>query len=113
HEPLGPDSGGNILPEDLERDEPLVFDVSGEVHSGHAAATELALDHVEIADRLRQRVKIRSHPPPMVRPRSRGSAKLVFCHELRSRADRLCYRRDDPARSPAITRVLAWLCTTA
>ena len=36
--------------EHLERDEPLVPDVAREVHGGHAAAPELALDDVAIGE---------------------------------------------------------------
>jgi hypothetical protein len=43
---LGPEHGGELRPEDLERDLSLVLQVLGQVDRGHAALTELMLDAV-------------------------------------------------------------------
>ena len=45
-EPFGPDHCGQFRLEHLERDLPLVLQIVGEIHRGHAALTELALDLV-------------------------------------------------------------------
>jgi hypothetical protein len=45
-EPLGPGGRGQFGSDHLERDGAIVLEVAGEVHRGHAAATELALDQV-------------------------------------------------------------------
>ena len=50
----GPRHGGELGPEDLERDRAIVLEVAGEVDRGHAAAAELALDRVAVAKRFGQ-----------------------------------------------------------
>ena len=45
-EPLGADDGGQFGLQDLERDLAVVLQVLGQVHRGHAALAELALDAV-------------------------------------------------------------------
>ena len=47
-EPLGPDHGGELGPQDLEGDLAIVLEVLGEIDGGHAAGTQLALDAVAI-----------------------------------------------------------------
>ena len=50
--PLGAEHGGELRMEHLERDRAVVAEVPGEVHRGHAAAAELALDRVPVEQRL-------------------------------------------------------------
>jgi hypothetical protein len=45
-EPVGADDGRELRLEHLEGDPALVADVVGQVHRGHAALTDLALDQV-------------------------------------------------------------------
>ena len=47
-EPLGADHGGELGPEDLERDAPVVADVLGEVDGGHAAGAGFAVEAVAV-----------------------------------------------------------------
>ncbi len=49
-EPLGPERGGQLGPQHLHRDLAVVLDVLGEVHGGHAALPELALEPVAVAE---------------------------------------------------------------
>ena len=51
-EALGPERGGELGVEHLERDRPLVPEVVGEVDGGHAAAAELALEGVAVGERV-------------------------------------------------------------
>ncbi len=44
--PLGAEHRGELGPEHLEGDEPVVLEVCGEIDRGHPAAAELALDRV-------------------------------------------------------------------
>jgi hypothetical protein len=53
-EPLTAQHGGEFGPEHLERDLPLVLEVSGEVDRGHAAAPELALERVAAGEGRRE-----------------------------------------------------------
>jgi hypothetical protein len=46
HEALGPEHGGQLGLQHLEGDPPPVLQVLGEVHRGHSALAELALDQV-------------------------------------------------------------------
>ena len=48
-EPLGTEGGGELGLEHLEGDRPVVLEVAGEIDRGHAAAPELALEHVAVA----------------------------------------------------------------
>jgi hypothetical protein len=48
-EPLGPDDGGELGAEDLDGDFAVVLQVLREVHRGHPALAELALDGVAAA----------------------------------------------------------------
>ena len=50
-EPLGPDDGGQIGPEDLDGHLPVVLAVVGEVDGRHAALAELALDLIGVGQR--------------------------------------------------------------
>ena len=50
HEPLGADHGGELGAEDLDGDLALVAEVLGEVHGGHAALAELALDPIAVGE---------------------------------------------------------------
>ncbi len=45
-EPVGADLGGDLRPQDLEGDAPVVPQVLGEEDDGHAPLAELALDRV-------------------------------------------------------------------
>ena len=47
-EPLGADDGGELRPKHLDGDLAVVLEVVGEVHGGHAAGAELALDPVAV-----------------------------------------------------------------
>ena len=54
---LAPEARGaerlsNVRGEHLERDPPVVLAVVGAVDRGHAAAADLCLDHVRVAERL-------------------------------------------------------------
>ena len=49
-EPLGADHGGELGPQDLERDLAIVSEVVREVDGGHAALAQLALDPVAICE---------------------------------------------------------------
>ena len=51
-EALGPERARELRVEDLEGDGPVVPEVAGEVHRGHAAAPELALDDVAVTQRV-------------------------------------------------------------
>ncbi len=44
--PLGAEAGGELGAENLESDRPVVLEVAGEVHHGHAARAEFPLDRV-------------------------------------------------------------------
>jgi hypothetical protein len=48
-EPLGPERVGQVRVEDFERDRPIVLQVVGQEDRGHAAAPELALEHVALS----------------------------------------------------------------
>ena len=50
-EPLGPKLGRQLGMEDLERDGTIVPDVVGQVDHRHAAAAELTLERVAVAER--------------------------------------------------------------
>jgi hypothetical protein len=47
---VGPQRTGDLGPEDLECDPPLVLEVAGEIDGGHAAPPELALDRVAVRE---------------------------------------------------------------
>jgi hypothetical protein len=55
-ESLRSERGGQLGPQDLEGDGPVVPQVVGEVYRGHAAAAELALDAVAIGQGGREEV---------------------------------------------------------
>ena len=64
-ESLGPDGGGEVRPQHLDRDCSLVADVAREVDGGHTADTQLALDLIaagerggEPAHRIRRRLEV-------------------------------------------------------
>ena len=50
----GPSACSQLGVQHLERDRPVVLQVAGEVDRGHAAAAELALDAVAVAERVGQ-----------------------------------------------------------
>ena len=54
-EPLGAERGSELGVEHLERDRSLVLDVAGEIDRRHAPASELALEHVAVAQASSQR----------------------------------------------------------
>ena len=47
-EPLGADHGGELGPQDLERDPPVVSEVCREIDHGHAAGADLAVEPVAV-----------------------------------------------------------------
>ena len=49
-EPLGADHGGELGAQHLDRDLAIVLEVVREVHGGHAARAELALDAVPVGE---------------------------------------------------------------
>jgi hypothetical protein len=51
------DRGGDVWLEDLYRDIAPMLEVLGKVDRGHAAATELAFDHVAIGEYARESVR--------------------------------------------------------
>ena len=60
-EALGPHQGAQLGAEDLERDEPAVAKIPGEIHHRHSAGAELALDIVAVLEGARQRTRHISH----------------------------------------------------
>ena len=46
--------GAELRVQELERDEAIVFEVAGEIHGGHATASNLTLDRVTVGDRRLQ-----------------------------------------------------------
>ena len=54
-EALGAEAGGEMLVEELERDRPVVTEVLRQPNRGHAAAPELALEGVAVAQSRAQR----------------------------------------------------------
>jgi hypothetical protein len=56
-EALGPERHCQFGVQDLERDRPVVLQVLGEEHRGHAAAPELALKRIAVGERGLQRVE--------------------------------------------------------
>ena len=55
HEALGAERMGQLLVQDLERHRPIVPEIARQVDRSHAAAAELALEQVAIAEGIRQR----------------------------------------------------------
>ncbi len=53
-ESLGTERGGQLGVEHLERHRPVVLEIPSEIHRRHAAAAELALDHVAVCQCLAQ-----------------------------------------------------------
>ena len=49
-EPLGPEHGGQLGSQDLDRDGSMVPEVVGEVHRCHAPGAELPLDAVPLGE---------------------------------------------------------------
>jgi hypothetical protein len=47
---LGTGARAQLRPDDLERDGTIVFKVTGQVDRGHAAASQLALERVAVAE---------------------------------------------------------------
>ena len=50
-EPLGADHRGELGAQDLDGDLAVVLEVLGQVHRGHAALAQLALDAVAVGER--------------------------------------------------------------
>ncbi len=48
--PLGSEDGGQLGPQDLDRDLATVFQILGEVDRGHAASAEFVLDGVVVRE---------------------------------------------------------------
>jgi hypothetical protein len=61
HEPLGAEDGSQLGFQDLDRDLAIVLQVLGEVHRGHAAPPQLALDAVALGERGGQALCDRRH----------------------------------------------------
>lgn len=62
-EALAPDDGSELGPEHLDGDLPIVLPVIGQVHRGHSALAELAIDVVPIGQCRDQALRSRlSHP---------------------------------------------------
>ena len=55
-EPLGAERGPEIGIEHLQRDEPVVLQVAGEIHGGHAATAEHALQEISVAERFGEQI---------------------------------------------------------
>ena len=53
-EALGPERGSQLRSERLQGDEAIVLQVAGEIHGGHPAAAELALDGVAVGEGILQ-----------------------------------------------------------
>ena len=71
-EALGPERGGQLGVQHLERDRAVVPEVVGEVHRGHAAAPELALEPVAVSKTIHQALgKIGQRSGSPVRRRER------------------------------------------
>ena len=49
-EPVGAEHGGEFGLQDLDRDLAIVLEVLGEVHRGHAARAQLALEAVAVGE---------------------------------------------------------------
>ncbi len=60
-EALGPDSGGDVGVEHLDRDRPLVASIVREVHVRHASAAELAVDDVAFTENLLDLIEESAH----------------------------------------------------
>jgi hypothetical protein len=54
---LGPEGGRELGEEDLEGDGAVVAEVLGQIHDGHAAAAELALERIAIGEGVAQAVR--------------------------------------------------------
>jgi hypothetical protein len=53
-EPFRSHRGGQFGMKNLESDRPIVFEISGEIHGGHSAPAELALEQVAVAESRRE-----------------------------------------------------------
>ena len=62
-EPVGPDGDGELRKQHLQRDGAVVLEVASQVDGGHAAAPELALEHVAVAEGLAEVWKWSGHWP--------------------------------------------------
>jgi len=49
-EPIGPDDGRQLRPQDFERYLAVVLDILGQVHRGHATGAEFALDGIALGE---------------------------------------------------------------
>ncbi len=92
-EALGTQGSGELRMEQLQGDPPVMLEVLGEVDRGHAAAPELALEHVALTEGSN---KARGE---VHRQRSSGSKSVVIqtsllnCHT--AQASRLAFRAID------------------
>ena len=117
-EPLGADGGGELLAQHLDRDVAIVPHVAREVHGGHAAAPELALDLVAARERRRESLGERRSAPDAraLRRRAargsrrrrgrarRGATRPRGAARRRHRTRRRRRRRAAPARTRARRR---------
>src|SRR2546425_1373018 len=87
-EAFRPDRGGDLRPQDLHGDAPIVSQVVGEEHRGHAAAAELTFEHVPVGEgRLEARQWIAHTPISSTRVASRSEEHTS---ELQSLAYLVC-----------------------
>jgi hypothetical protein len=63
-EPLAAERGAEVRVQDLDRDLTVVPHVLGEVHRGHPARTDLALDTVAMLVRIHHRIRFRTFRSP-------------------------------------------------
>ncbi len=76
-EPLGPHGGGELGVEDLEGDGPVVAEIPREIHGGHAAPPELALDGVAVGERgLERGAGVGGHEVPSTSRWNRGCFRM-------------------------------------
>ena len=78
-EPLGAQDGGELGADDLDRDLPLVLEVLGEVHRGHAARAEFAFDAVAVSQCRGESVEEIDHGRAQLRSGHRGGSARGSC----------------------------------
>ena len=109
-EPVGPDGDGELRKQHLQRDGAVVLEVASQVDGGHAAAPELALEHVAVAEGLAEVWKWYGHWPERGRcfesgpgggiPPAASWARPAFVHARNTRD-----RHAGPARRATGMRV--------
>ena len=65
HEPLGPEDGSEFGPQDFDGHLPVVLQILGEVHSGHAAFANVAFDPIAVGESGRDAGSDLGHPAKM------------------------------------------------